>query len=199
MLTKNTLRSQTNPGNPRTENLWGQILEILAPGVDGARNHWDTSFRWDLLLLAGNPADPDPKKKGRYHPDVSLQGWFSAPDNLSFDPRGNLWIATDGCIYNKNPDGTPAPFHDGLWACETTGSARALTKHFFGCPRGAEACGPVFTPDGKTLFVSVQHPGTGSGAVFASPSTRWPDFKENIPARPSVVVITKADGGVIGE
>ena len=200
MLTNNSTRedAQTDPANPRAKNEWGHILELMAPGEDGARDHWSTEFQWDLFLLAGDPSHPDPKKRGRFHPSISEQGWFSCPDNLSFDPQGRMWIASDGGNRKEMADGSFVPFHDGLWCCETTGDRRALTRHFFGCPRGAEMTGPCFTPDGKTLFVSVQHPGVEAGASFASPPTRWPDFSDTIPPRPSVMAITKKDGGIIG-
>lgn len=200
MLTNNSKRAPdaTDAANPRPGNPWGHVLEILPPGADGARDHLQDHFEWDLLLLAGHPAGPSEAMKGRYHADISENGWFSCPDNIAFDPQGRLWITTDGFPSYQTPDGTPAPVHDGLWACEGVGPNRALTRHFFGCPRGAEMCGPCFTPDGRTLFVAVQHPGVEPGRSYSNPATRWPDFRADMPPRPAVVAITRADGGEIG-
>ena len=61
-------------------------------------------------------------------------------------------------------------------------------------------CGPFFTPDDESLFLAVQHPGEqeeGADVKFDGPITRWPDFDEKLPPRPSVVVITKTGGGRI--
>lgn len=96
---------------------------------------------------------------------------------------------------------------DGAWAVETDGPARGTSRMFFRVPVGAELCGGWFTPDDKTYFLAVQHPGVdgveqwdkfGRTLTFEDQATRWPDFKPDMPVRPSVVAITKKDGGVIG-
>ena len=182
MLTNNTDRSaaQTDRANPRVNNKAGQILELKAPDGDHSAEH----FTWDMLLLAGKRNDPSTN----YHPDTSNHGWLACPDNCAFDRNGNLWIATDGA--------EKFGVADGIWACEVDGSRRGLTKRFLRTPIGAELCGPFFTPDDTSLFCAVQHPGESS--TFETPSTRWPDFDENIPPRPAVVVISRNDGGTIG-
>lgn len=47
------------------------------------------------------------------------------------------------------------------------------------------------------MFVAVQHPGENSDNIDKL-TTRWPDFNDKMPPRPSVVAITRADGGDIG-
>jgi len=182
MLTKNNSRKtdQLVPCNPRAKNKSGHIIELTAPGNDHTSKH----FFWDVLLLAGNPE----KTYTNYHPETSNRGWLACPDNCTFDNQGSLWVATDG--------GEGLDIADGLWRIEVEGLYRGFSKRFMSVPVGSELCGPFFTPDNKSLFCAIQHPGGDSH--FDTPSTRWPDFNEKMPPRPSVVVINKQDGSEVG-
>jgi len=196
MLTNNTKRKEADAANPRGPNPFGHILEMQAPDGD----HTADSYRWDVLVQCGNPANPE--VQAVWNPNISQNGWFAAPDNCAISPSGTLWISTDqGSGWSET--GTA----DGLYALGTEGEERGLGRMFFRVPLGAELCGPAFTPDGKTLFLAVQHPATdgvknfeafGRNSTFEDPATRWPDFQVGMPPRPSVVVITKEDGGAIG-
>lgn len=199
MLTNNSSRglTETDGANPRPANLWGHILELIPP--DG--EHAAAGFRWDMLLKAGNPANP--LINARWNRATSEHGWFACPDNCAIDHRGRLWVATDQGTAWRLTSGSA----DGLWGVETEGTLRGTGKMFFRAPMGAELCGPRFTPDDRTLFVAVQHPGADNGtglpglgrrSDFANPAHRWPDFDPNLPPRPSVLAITREDGGIIG-
>jgi len=189
-LTNNTSRKsdRLDKANPRADNKHGHIVEMLPPGFGKDADHTATIYRWNMLLLAGDPSKTD---AAQYAAGVTENGWLSCPDNVAFDSKGRLWISTDGAQ-------NAAKIADGIWACDVAGSGRALTKRFLRLPTGAEMCGPEFTPDDRTLFVAVQHPAEDKDSTFDKPSTRWPDFKANIPPRPSVVAITKRGGGTVG-
>ncbi|MGH6901168.1 MAG: PhoX family protein, partial [Geminicoccaceae bacterium] len=194
MLTNNSRRKaeQVDAVNPRAENLHGQVVELIPPGGAGRdADHTADQFDWDFLLIAGDPKKEDSGAK--YHPDT--EAWLSSPDNVAFDNQGRIWISTDqGGAQAKNA------IPDGMFACDFEGDGRAYLKFFFACPAGGEMCGPEFTPDGRTLFVAVQHPAEADAyaSTFEQPTTRWPDFADGMPPRPSLVVITKDDGGPIG-
>ena len=196
MLTNNTGRTaeQVDPANPRAANKHGHIIEIVPPAkqADGKPrpDHASETCRWNLFLLAGDPRVAE--QSAKYHAATSENGWFSSPDNCTFDSKGRIWIATDG-----SPEA--AGVADGLYASDTVGPGRALTRLFFAAPKGAEVCGPAFTPDNRTLFIAVQHPGDDAESTFDKPSTRWPDFDDALPPRPSVVAITRKTVGVIGK
>ena len=179
--------AQVNPANPRAANKYGHIVEIVPPLVGGKPDHAATECDWGFFMLGGNPADPS--HRARYGAPVSANGWVAAPDNVAFDPKGRIWISTDG-------QDDAAGFNDSLYAAATSGPSRGATRCFFTSPAGSEVCGPEFTPDGRTLFLAIQHPGDGS--TFDKPSTRWPDFKPDLPPRSAVIAITRAEGGEIG-
>lgn len=199
MLTNNSRRSggQVDAANPRAANLWGHVLELIPEGGDHAANRG----RWEILVKAGDPANPS--QAAAWNPATGSNEWFACPDNCAVDPAGRLWVATDQGSAWRHKSGTA----DGLWALETEGVGRGMARMLFRAPVGAETAGPCFTPDGRTLFVAVQHPGADGTkdfpgfnrrSTFDDPATRWPDFDQQMPPRPSVLVITRDDGGVIG-
>lgn len=179
MLTNNRLRTDPNPANPRIRNLHGHVLELRPPTDEKGINHAAESYRWEILLQGGPP------EKGR---KAGL--WLSCPDNCTFDPTGQLWISTDGMVRNE--------YCDGLFAVALDGERRGTPRLFFRAPIGAEICGPCFTPDGSTLFLSVQHPGdtdskgAAQGVHYSNPGCRFPDFDAATPPRSSVVAIQRA-------
>jgi uncharacterized protein len=195
MLTNNSRRKadDVNAANPRGDNRFGHIIEMLPNGDD----HATEGFRWNILVRCGDPTVA--AVGATFHADTTKDGWFGMPDNCAVDAMGRLWIATDGNAPSKTGRA------DGVWAIETEGAQRGTSKLFFRVPNGAELCGPEFTPDMETFFVAVQHPGepddddpNAKPASFTNVSTRWPDFKDGIPPRPSIVAITKRGGGKIG-
>jgi secreted PhoX family phosphatase len=193
MLTNNTRREEADAANPRAKNAFGHIIEI-----DEGGDFTATSAKWEVLLKCGDPSVAE--VGASFSTATTANGWFGMPDICAIDAAGRMWVATDG----NNPKATGRT--DGLWAVDTEGEARATSKLFYRVPAGAELCGPVFTPDDQTVFVAVQHPGDGGTDwdAFGRPSyyedlsTRWPDFKADVPVRPSVVAITKQGGGKIG-
>jgi secreted PhoX family phosphatase len=185
-LTSNDARKpeQVNKANPRPANKFGHILEIIEDGGD----HTSTRFRWEILLLGGNPKDPSHSAYYQGHTDVSP---VSVPDNFAFDDQGRLWVATDGM------DDTLGP-NDAVFLVDTEGPLRGRALQFLSAPTGAEVCGPAFTPDNRTFFVAMQHPGLTDKATYAAPGSRWPDQRPDMPPRPSVVAIYRTDGGKVG-
>ena len=201
MLTFNELRTtagtsprtDVNAANPRVNSRFGHIIEMTPPDGD----HTADRFTWEILVKCGDPAIAD--VGATFSSDTTRNGWFGMPDNLAIDHQGRLWVATDG-----NSSGRTGRA-DGIWGVETEGPARGTSKHLFRVPVGAELCGPCFTPDDQTLFVAIQHPGEADDedpkappATFENPSTRWPDFKDDMPPRPSIVAITRIGGGKVG-
>ncbi|MDQ0714804.1 secreted PhoX family phosphatase [Streptomyces luteogriseus] len=183
-LTNNTNRgvgsnAKADEANPRSANKHGHVLELT--------ERWNrpesTRFAWSLFLVAGDPDDPATYFAG-FPKDAVSQ--ISCPDNVAFDPHGNLWISTDGAQLGS---------HDGLFGVATRGERRGELKQFLTVPKGAETCGPIIQD--RRVLVSVQHPGEIDGASVEKPASAWPDGPGTY-VRPAVVAVWRADGRDIG-
>ncbi|ATY16913.1 DUF839 domain-containing protein [Amycolatopsis sp. AA4] len=164
-------KAAPDEANPRTRNKNGHILEWDEDRGDAA----STRFSWRLLLVCGDPATADTYFGGFPKDQVSP---ISCPDNVAFDPHGNLWISTDGNTLGAN---------DGLFSVPVTGPERGHVKQFLSVPVGAETCGPVVTEN--LVLVAVQHPGEDAPSS-ANPTSHWPDGGSSQP-RPAIVSVWK--------
>ncbi|MEU4463335.1 PhoX family protein [Streptomyces sp. NPDC024017] len=183
-LTNNSNRgvgsnAKADEANPRNANKHGHVLELT--------ERWNraesTKFAWSLFLVAGDPDDPATYFAG-FPKDAVSQ--ISCPDNVAFDPYGNLWISTDGAQLGS---------HDGLFGVATRGERRGELKQFLTVPKGAETCGPIIQD--RRVLVAVQHPGEIDGASVEKPASTWPDGPGTY-VRPAVVAVWRADGCDIG-
>ncbi len=199
--------------NPRAINYWGHIIKWTeAGGVASA-----TTFIWDIFLLAGNPQKyPDPT-----HPtdgakggtsNITTANMFNSPDGIGFDSFGRLWIQTDG-NYTNLGEFISQGNNQMLAANPTTKEVR----RFLVGPSGCEITGLSFTPDRKTMFINVQHPGevgnhpnrpvayTGDNWIARDTDafSVWPAAAGStgplLRPRSATVVVRRTDGGVIGD
>ena len=187
LFTNNTNRGVANQpavdqANPRAVNRHGHVIELTENGNNPAA----LTFRWGIFLLCGNPAVP---ADGTYYAgfDMTRVSAISCPDNLTFDSRGNLWIATDG------QPGT-IRINDGIFAVPVEGPDRGYLRQFMSCPAAAEVCGPEFTPDSSTLFCAIQHP--GEGGTLSNLTSHWPDGSTTVP-RSSVIAMYRGIPGTV--
>ena len=173
-LTNNSKRtpSQVDEANPRAANKHGQVLRLSRTG-----GHVGDTFAWKLVLIAGDPADPETYFNGYAKSEVSS---ISCPDNVAFDSRGNLWIATDG---------NQLGHCDGLYLMPEDGHL----QQFLSVPVGAENCGPFITWDDRTVLTAVQHPGEVDGASYERPASRFP-YRGDPGPRPGIIQVRPRRG-----
>ena len=169
-----------NGPNPRAKNVYGQIVRWTPRGND----HSSNQFTWDIFALAGNPMLHKDAYAGSAN--ITSDNMFNSPDGLAFDRDGRLWIQTDG-DYSNAKDFAGMGNNQMLCANPVTGEI----KRFMVGPVACEITGIAFTPDHKTMFVGIQHPGEK-----LVPS-HFPQGGDAVP-RSSIVVISRRDGGVVG-
>jgi secreted PhoX family phosphatase len=199
-------------------NVNGHIVRVAESAGDAAA----TAFRWDVYLF-GAQSDADAATINLS--SLTADQDFSSPDGLWFSKATGLcWIQTDDGAYTDVSNcmmlaGIPGAVGDGAKKTLTYGAASVDTyvgkaptadtlKRFLVGPKDCELTGCTETPDGKALFVNIQHPGeTITSATVADPSkylSHWPGNAGygtgGATARPrsATIVITKNDGGVIG-
>ena len=181
-LTNNSRRTeeQIDAANPRAANTTGHIIRWHERETQGA-----TAFDWDIFLLAGDVGTVTPDTELT----LSADNHLASPDGLWFDKNGLLWIQTDmsGSQQSDGPYGN----NQMLVADPVT----RQIKRFLAGPTDCEVTGISATPDMKTLFVNIQHPGDRS--TPDNFTSNWPDGGNRRP-RSATVVITKDDGGIIG-
>jgi len=163
-VTGNVLVALTN--NLPKGNYYGSILKIMEENG----RHDALRFKHETYLAGGEETG------------------FACPDNMAFDPQGNLWFTSDisGSKTNKEP--YTAFGNNGLYVVPRHGEQAGQVIQVASAPHGAELTGPWFSPDGRSLFLSVQHPGENSPSMAAL-SSHWPDGGDSMP-RPSVVVLS---------
>jgi secreted PhoX family phosphatase len=193
-LTNNTNRGQPNqPGvdaaNPRANNTMGHIIRWKEDGDFDA-----VAFQWNHFVLAGDKSNERGEAKGDVKGDA-----FGCPDGLWVDGRGVLWVQTDISTSAMGRGDYARLGNNCLLAADPkTGEVR----RFLVGPAGCEVTGATATPDGRTLFINIQHPGETPSERSDPENPRrisnWPDFRPTGRPRSATVVIRKNDGGPVG-
>ncbi len=198
-------RPPVDTANPREDNVYGHIIRWREDGQLATA----VSFSWDLFVQAGDTATAKAAKptndyKGNIVDAPNGTADYGAPDGLWFDQFGRLWVQTDQV---GDATGDWVNIGRNVMVCADPGTGE--TRRFLTSPNKCEVTGVTMTPDGKTMFVGVQHPGEDSLAANPTAFSNWPqgqwavesDGLTGLPngrPRSSVVVITKDDGGIIG-
>lgn len=166
--------------NPRAKNNYGQIIRWKENNADNTA----LNFNWDLFLVAGNPTVHKDFYAGSAN--ITDENMFNSPDGLGFDNAGRLWIMTDG-KYSNEGDFAGMGNNQVLVADPDTGEVRRFATGPIAC----ELTGLAFSPDQRTVFIGVQHPGEKD-----KPS-HFPAGGNSKP-RSTIMVVQRKDGGIIG-
>jgi uncharacterized protein len=211
-------------------NVNGHIIRFSEAAADPAA----ISFNWDVYLFgAESGADGASVNLS----GLTADNDFSSPDGLWFSQAtGFSWVQTDDGNYTDVTNcmllaGIPGTRGDGVKttvnypAVAATATAPAVAakavdtyvgkkptaaelKRFLVGPLESEVTGIAETPDGKAIFVNIQHPGENTTVANLADPTKWtsywPDAVKGavgaVAKRPrsATIVVTKNDGGQVG-
>ena len=200
--TAGSARPPVDEANPRTNNLWGHIVRWTEANNDPAA----LTFTWDIFVLAGQPSISGERAPSA---NINANNLFNSPDGLAFDSFGRLWIQSDGSFSNSGDYANMG--NNQMLAADP--QTREIRRFLVG-PSGCEVTGVTWTPDRKTMFVNIQHPGeVGShprapkrpdGSTMtdndiarnATAFSQWPVAGQR--PRSATVVVYRTDKGPIG-
>jgi uncharacterized protein len=180
-------RPPVDAANPRPDNRYGHIIRWRE---DGRRVDANT-FTWDIFVEAGDSTRTEPNLRGNINGDA-----FSSPDGLWFDDFGRLWIQTDHA-----GEGTGDLVNIGSNTMLAADPNTKEVRLFLTSPTDCEVTGVITTPDGKTMFINIQHPGDSGNQDNPRLTSNWPASQGYGPSnrpRSATVMITRDDGGIIG-
>lgn len=209
--------SDTKGTSTSTGNVNGHIVRMKEVGNDSSA----TAFNWDIYLF-GAQADASENVNVSA---LNHNNDFSSPDGLYFSEasKGLMWLQTDDGAYTDVTNcmmlaALPGSYNDGKTrnivnnSVPSNGNANQTVTTYVGAdasdknlkrflvgPKACEITGIAETPDGKAIFVNIQHPGesTKNSSNPANYQSHWPDGGTSRP-RSATVVITKNNGGIVG-
>lgn len=184
----------------------------------------DTVFKWDVYVF-GAESGADAARINLSN--LTEANDHSSPDGLVFSPAtGICWIQTDDGAYTDKSNcmllaAVPGKVGDGTKKAVSSQAADGSTKtvqtyvgkaptestlkRFLVGPRDCEITGWAETPDGKAMFINIQHPGERTKAADVSNpakyTSQWPaneGYGAGKRPRSATIVITKKGGGLIG-
>ncbi len=169
-LTANLVRKVADAANPLAPNPHGHIIRWR-----DSDQHTGRDFNWDIFIVAADTHGEGDERT------------FSGPDGLWIDPDGRLFIQTDA--------GQRKGLNNQMLVASTSesGGNPQLRRLFTGVI-GDEITGITVTPDRRTMFINIQHPGNGDPTLTNFPA---PQDGVTIP-RDCTIVINRKDGGIIG-
>lgn len=150
--------------NSKKDDYHGSIVRIAYSSDD----HISENFSWEVFATGGTASG------------------FSCPDNLYFDSKGNLWVLSDIGSSELNKGIYHEFKNNSLFMIPTYGKNKGKAFRFASGPVESEMCGVCFTPDEKTMFISIQHPGENTSDKN-NPTSKFPDG--DMP-RPALAAIT---------